>query len=250
NKQQLHNYNKQQLHKEKHNNSMKEMKLVWSPERATNSYIDTVQAVSTTQCHLSSESGVAELLSAMAAGWNAQLIVETWSRGGVIPSSLGLAIASRHTGGRHVCIVPDERSRLEYAKSMGEAGMSPEIMVGEPEEVMDGLIGIDFLVVDSRRKDFPRVLRLAKLSNKGAVLICKNANFISNMDSSYIWRSVVARGLRRLVRSVFLPVGKGIHMAHFSAAGGGGENSVSAVKHNRWIKHVDQRTGDVHFIRK
>jgi hypothetical protein len=128
-------------------------------------------------------------------------------------------------------------------------------MVGEPEDVMEGIIGIVFLVVDSRRKDFARVLRLAKLSSKGAVLICKNANFISKMDSGFIWRSVVARGLRRLVRSVFLPVGKGIHMAHFSAAGGGGENTVTAMKlkgrtPNRWIKHVDQRSGDVHFIRK
>ncbi|XP_004511649.1 uncharacterized protein [Cicer arietinum] len=228
---------------------MKGMKLVWSPDKASNAYIHTVQA-----CEIFNESGVAELVSAMAAGWNAQLIVETWSRGGVIPTSVGLAIASRQTCGRHVCIVPDERSRSEYAKSMGEAGMSPEIMVGEPEEVMDGLIGVDFLVVDSRRKDFPRVLRLAKLSGKGAVLICKNANFISKMDSGFIWRSVVARGSRRLVRSVFLPVGKGIHMAHFSASGC--DNSVSAMNHkghaisNRWIKHVDQRSGDVHFIRR
>ena len=235
------------------NNSMKDMKLVWSPERATNSYIDTVQAVTTIN-NLPRESGAAELVSSMAAGWNAQLIVETWSYGGVIPTSVGLSIASGHTGGRHVCIVPDERSRSEYAKSMAEAGMSPEVLVGEAEEVMDGLVGIDFLVVDSRRKDFTRVLRLAKLSSNGAVLICKNANFISKMDSGYIWRSVVARGSRRLVRSVFLPVGKGIHMAHFSAAGGG-ENSVAAMKHkgrgvHKWIKHVDQRSGDVHFIRK
>ncbi|XP_058772906.1 uncharacterized protein LOC131647008 [Vicia villosa] len=234
----------------KDSNSMKEMKLVWSPERATNSYIDTVEAVSTSKCQLSNESGVAELVSAMAAGWNAQLIVETWSRGGVIPTSVGLSIASRHTGGRHVCIVPDERSRSEYAKVMGESGMLPEIMVGEPEEVMDGLVGIDFLVVDSRRKDFSRVLRLAELSGKGAVLICKNANYISKMDSSYIWRSVVAKGSRRLVRSVFLPVGKGLHMAHLSAAGGGESPHKGNVIPNRWIKHVDQRSGDVHFIRK
>lgn len=199
---------------------------------------------------------MAELISAMAAGWNTQLIVETWSQGGVIPTSVGLAVASRHTCGRHVCVVPDERSRSEYAKSMGEAGiMSPEIVVGEPEEVMGGLVDIDFLVVDSRRKDFPRVLRLAKLSGKGAVLICKNANsMISKMDSSFIWRSVVARGSsRRLVRSVFLPVGKGLHMAHFSATGG--DNSLKhkgtgSTHAKRWIKHVDQRSGDVHFIRR
>ncbi|XP_061357775.1 uncharacterized protein LOC133302068 [Gastrolobium bilobum] len=229
------------------------MKLVWSPERASKAYIDTVQS-----CKIFHESGVAEMVSAMAAGWNAQLIVETWSQGGVIPTSVGLAIASHHTGGRHVCIVPDERSRSEYAKSMCEAaGMSPEIMVGEAEEVMDGLVGIEFLVVDSRRKDFPRVLRLAKLSSKGAVLVSKNACCSSKTGSSFIWRSVLGQGSRRLVRSVFLPVGKGLHMAHLSATVC--NNSVSPLKAGnghghghakRWIKHVDQQSGDVHFIRR
>ena len=191
------------------------------------------------------------MVSAMAAGWDAQLIVETWSQGGVIPTSVGLAIARRHTGGRHVCIVPDERSRSEYAASVGKAGMSPEIVVGEPEEVMGGLVGIDFLVVDSRRKDFPRVLRLAKLSTKGAVLLCKNAK----TGSSFKWRSVLGQGSSRVVRAVFLPVGKGLDMAHVSAASTTttGVNSVnSGVKAGgkRWIKHVDQRSGDVHYIRR
>ena len=107
---------------------------------------------------------------------------------------------------------------------------------------MEGLVGVDFLVVDSRRKDFTRVLRLAKLSNKGAVLLCKNAN--SN-SKGFIWRSLVAKGSsRRLVRSAFLPVGKGLDMAHVSASGG---NNSSG---HRWIKHVDQHSGDVHFIRR
>jgi hypothetical protein len=184
----------------------------------------------------------------MAAGWNAQLIVETWSRGGVIFTSVGLAVASHHTGGRHVCIVPDEESRTEYEQSMDDAGMSAEIVVGEAEKVMESLVGIDFLVVDSRRKDFSRVLRLARLSAKGAVLIRKNAN--SKRGSGFIWRSVVAEGSGRLLRSVFLPVGKGIDMAHFSGAGV--NKSVTAMKgrSKRWIKHVDQLSGDVHFIRR
>ncbi|EEF50995.1 uncharacterized protein LOC8272146 [Ricinus communis] len=131
------------------------MKLVWSPEPALKAYIETVKS-----CEIFQESSVAELVSAMAAGWKANLIVETWSHGGVIATSIGLAIASRHAGGRHVCIVPDERSRTDYAKVMGEAGMLPEIIVGEPEEVTERLDGIDFLVVDSRQKEFARVLRL------------------------------------------------------------------------------------------
>ncbi|KAK7264450.1 hypothetical protein RJT34_32059 [Clitoria ternatea] len=218
------------------------MKLIWSPDTASKAYIDTVQS-----CGVFRESGVAELVSAMAAGWNAQLIVETWSsEGGVMATSMGLAIARAHTGGRHVCIVPDERSRSEYAESMGELGMSAEIVLGEAEEVMEGLEGIDFLVVDSRCRNFSRVLRLAKLSGNGAVLMCKNASFRSVPNSSFKWRSVLDEGSRRLVRSVFLPVGKGLDMAHVSALGGD-SNKVSA---KRWIKHLDPLSGELHVIRR
>ena len=197
------------------------------------------------QCELYHESGVAELVSAMAAGWNARFIVETWSQGGATATSIGLAVASSHTNGRHVCIVPDERSRLEYVQALEEAGMSPEVIVGGSEEVMNGLNGIDFMVVDSQRKDFSRVLRLAKLSNRGAVLVCKNAN--SKSASSFRWRSVIDDGSRRLVRSVFLPVGKGLDIAHVATSGG---KSGSGKGERRWIKHVDRQSGEEHVIRK
>ncbi|OIV92760.1 hypothetical protein TanjilG_00894 [Lupinus angustifolius] len=216
------------------------MKLAWSAERASKAYIHTVQS-----CQNFHESGVAEMISAMAAGWNTKLIAETWSQGGVISTSMGLSIAKHYTGGRHVCIVPDERSRSEYSSRMIETGMSPEIMVGEADEVMNDLVGIDFLVVDSRRKDYHRVLRLAKLSNKGAVLVCKNVSSKPDSSSSFMWRSVLGQGSsHKLVRSVFLPVGKGIEMAHVSPTG---VNNL--VKGKRWVRHVDQRSGDVHFIR-
>ncbi|KAE8712854.1 peptidyl-tRNA hydrolase ICT1 [Hibiscus syriacus] len=214
------------------------MKLVWSPETASKAYIDTVKS-----CQLHHDSGVAELVSAMAAGWNARFIVETWSLGGAIATSVGLAVASSHTNGRHVCMVPDERSRLAYVEALEEAGISrPEVIVGEPEEVMDGLNGIDFMVVDSQRKDFSRVLRLAKLSNRGAVLVCKNAN--SKSASSFKWRSVTDDS----VRSVFLPVGKGLDIAHVATTSGG--NSSSCKGKRRWIKHVDRQSGEEYVIRK
>ncbi|KAE8657351.1 peptidyl-tRNA hydrolase ICT1 [Hibiscus syriacus] len=219
------------------------MKLVWSPETASKAYIDTVKS-----CQLYHESGVAELVSAMAAGWNARFIVETWSLGGATATSVGLAVASSHTNGRHVCMVPDERSSLAYVEALEEAGMSrPEVIVGEPEEVMDRLNGIDFMVVDSQRKDFSRVLRLAKTSNRGAVLVCKNAN--SKSASSFKWRSVVDDGSRRLVRSVFLPVGKGLDIAHVATTSSGGISSSGKGK-RRWIKHVDRQSGEEYVIRK
>ncbi|CAI0420086.1 unnamed protein product [Linum tenue] len=123
----------------------------------------------------------------MAAGWNAKFIVETWSRGGPVATSIGLAVASRHSGGRHVCVVPDENSRSEYLQALRQAGgAANQVVVGEAEEVMQGLEGIDFLVVDSRRKDFARALRAAKLSGRGAVLVCKNAS--SKQAASFRWR--------------------------------------------------------------
>ncbi|KAL9438712.1 hypothetical protein AB3S75_024395 [Citrus x aurantiifolia] len=218
------------------------MKLVWSPETASKAYIDTVKS-----CELFHESGVAELVSAMAAGWDARLIVETWSHGGATATSVGLAVASRHTGGRHVCLVPDERSRSEYVHALGEAGFSPQVITGEAddEDLMDGLVDIDFLVVDSRRKDFARVLRLANLSSRGAVLVCKNA--YSRNDSTFRWKNVLDGRSRRLVRSVYLPVGKGLDIAHVATSGA---VSSSAKGGSRWIKHLDRQSGEEHVIRK
>ncbi|KAI9072499.1 hypothetical protein K1719_045546 [Acacia pycnantha] len=176
------------------------MKLTWSPDSASKAYLDTVKT-----CQVSRESGVAELVAAMAAGWNAQFIAETWMLGGAIATSIGLAIARSHTGGRHVC-----GSRRTVG--IGTEGFLESIQIGEIEQ--------------QRR-----------------VLVSKNAN--SKSASRFRWRSAVdEESSRRVVRSVFLPVGKGLDIAHVSAAGGGNYGM------KRWIKHFDQRTGELHVIRK
>ncbi|XP_062086981.1 uncharacterized protein LOC133793699 [Humulus lupulus] len=222
------------------------MKLIWSPETASQAYIETVKS-----CEKFTESGVAELLSAMAGGWNAKLIVEAWSHGGPMATSVGLAVAARHTGGRHVCIVPDERSRQEYLKAMriGGAGSNafpmPEVVVGEAGPAMADLLGVDFLVVDSKRRDFGRVLRVAKVSSRGAVFACKNA-WQRNV-SAFRWQWAVERGTR-VVRSVFLPVGKGLDIAHIGSSNG--ETAGSRKAPSRWIKHIDQRSGEEHVFRE
>ncbi|CAA3033803.1 Hypothetical predicted protein [Olea europaea subsp. europaea] len=217
------------------------MKLVWSADTASKAYFDTVKS-----CELYKESGVAELISAMAAGWKAKLIVETWSRGGAIATSIGLAVASRHGGGRHICIVPDEESRVEYVAAMEKSRMSSQVVVGkaEVEEVVENLEGIDFLVVDSRRNEFARILRVAKLGQRGAVLICKNAN--SRAASDFRWRSVVD-GESRIVRSMFLPVGRGLDIAHVGARG---ESTAFGKGERRWIKRIDRQSGEEFVIRK
>ncbi|KAK6137676.1 hypothetical protein DH2020_028602 [Rehmannia glutinosa] len=218
------------------------MKLVWSPETASKAYIDTVKT-----CGLSNESGVAELVSAMAAGWNAKLVVETWSQGGPTATSVGLAVATHHTGGKHICVVPDESSKSEYVAAVRKHGQQPaDVMVGPPEKAVEGLEGIDFLVVDCRRNDFARILSVAKLGHRGAVLMCKNAS--SRAASDFRWRSVIG-GKSRIVRSVFLLVGKGLDIAHVGARGGGGGEGGGEGQ-SRWIKHIDQQSGEEFVIRK
>ena len=252
------------------------MRLVWSPETASEAYIDTVKAVSMhtlkpklnppllsylymytnyiygcffifMQCQNFKESSIAELLSTMAAGWNAKLIVQAWSLGAPIVTSIGLAIAARHTRGRHVCIVPDEHSRLEYTNAMREhadVAPTPEVVVGEAEATMAGLVGVDFLVVDCNRGDFARVLRFAKLGQRGAVLACKNARE-RNAVSEFRWHGVLQSGTR-VVRTVFLPVEKGLDIAHVGSTTGG---SSRWGRPGRWIRHIDARSGEEHLFR-
>ncbi|KAL5728082.1 hypothetical protein ACHQM5_001205 [Ranunculus cassubicifolius] len=217
------------------------MKLVWCPDTASKAYIETVKS-----CEVFQESAVAELVSAMAGGWNPELIVETWYKGGQITTSVGLAVASRHiSGSRHVCIVPDEETQARYIEEMREAcDISPEVMVGEIEEVMNGLVGIDFLVVDGRRKDFIKALRLANLSHRGAVLVCKNSG--PRSYSGFRWRNVVDSG-SRIVRSASLPVGQGVEIAYVAT----GRGSSSAGKGaSRWVRHIDHESGEEHVYRR
>ncbi|KAI7746533.1 hypothetical protein M8C21_004675 [Ambrosia artemisiifolia] len=218
------------------------MKLVWSPEMATKAFMDTVKS-----CDIYQGSSVTELISAMAAGWNAKLIVETWCHGDVTTTSVGLAVASTHTCGRHVCIVPDQESGTEYATAMAKYGMSPEVIVGEPEKVVNELDVIDFLVVDSRKHEFDRILKAATFGHRGAVLVCKNAS--SMAVSGFRLRSLFDDGgSRRIVRSVFLPVGNGLDIAHVAAVESG--SGSGKVKNNRWIKRVDRQSGEEFLIRK
>ncbi|KAJ0798934.1 hypothetical protein HanLR1_Chr00c2437g0844051 [Helianthus annuus] len=193
------------------------MKLVWSPEIAAKAFTDTVKS-----CELFEGSSAAELVSAMAAGWNAKRIVETWSRGGVTTMSIGLSVASIHTRGRHVCIAPDEDSKAEYIAAMNKAGMSPEVM-----------------------NNLGRVIKEAKFGHRGAVLVCKNAAAVA---ADFQLRSLFDGGSRRIVRSVFLPVGKGLDIAHVAA----GENGSGSdkVKKSRWIRRVDKHSGEEFMIRK
>lgn len=197
------------------------------------------------------ESSAAEFISAMAGGWKSKLIVEAWTNNnGAIASSIGLAIAAHHSGGRHVCIVPDEMSKREYISAMGTfcgRFLLPEIMVGDASVLLlERLPGIDFLVVDGHRKDVSSIFSFAKLSHLGAVVVCKNSS--KSKFFGLRWNRVLGRAAK-VVRSLILP--NGLDIAYVAAAASASAADDDSRKGpNRWIRQIDQKSGEEHVYRR
>lgn len=190
----------------------------------------------------------------MAAGWNANLIVETWSEGETIAISVGLNVASQHTNARHICILPNARSQTAYLEAMTQQSCSnlPETIIINEEEsssssesTMQTLQGIDFLVVDWDQKEFAaNVLRNAAFGSRGAVVVCRNG--YRRSTSCFSWTKTFSD--RKVVRTVTLPVSGGLEIAHVAAARSSGKSDTNSKR--KWIKHFDQRSGEEHVIRK
>lgn len=189
----------------------------------------------------------------MAAGWNATLIVETWSEGETIAISVGLNVASQHTNARHICIVPNAISEAAYLQAMTQQSCStlPEtIIMNEEEEensenMMQKLQGIDFLVIDWDQKGFAaNVLKNAAFGSRGAVVVCRSG--YRRSTSCFSWTKSFSD--RNVVRTVTLPVSGGLEIAHVAAARGSGKSDNNNKR--KWIKHIDQRSGEEHVIRK
>ncbi|PHT59141.1 hypothetical protein CQW23_01504 [Capsicum baccatum] len=235
------------------------MTLVWSPETASKAYLDTIQT-----CGISSKTSIAEFLSAMAAGYNSTLIVEAWTKHenlhdiSNITTSIGLAIAAKHTHGRHVCMVEDEASRVKYVSAMQKLSSAdvslPEVVVGvlQVEEITRKMNRpIDFLVVDGggRSRDFVKALITSvKLNQHGAILALIRRN--SSSTTALSWKEVILDITKlSVVRSITLPFGSyGLEIAYI--ASNNIRNTKSKYNPKRWIRHVDQESGEEHLIRR
>lgn len=176
------------------------MKLVWCPDTASKAYIDGVRAIAAAADY-SDGGGSAELVAAMAGGWNAQLIVDAPADSAPPPSpsapspnnsppatSLALAAAARHTGGRY--------ARLDA---------HPDEPAAAAKAAMARLEGVDLLVLDARRRDAAAVLRAARPGPRGMVVVLRHADNTA-ASASAVPLGRMAAGTR-LVRAAYLPIG-------------------------------------------
>lgn len=195
------------------------MKLVWCPETASKAYIEGVKTLAGENQH-HEETDVAEFISAMAGGWRAQLIIDAQSNSNPTSTSLALMTAARHTRGKYVSLSEDE---------------------AEPKDFMRQLKGVDYLVVDGKRRDVVSVVKEARPGPRGMVVVRYNAR-----KNNVVSGAVFSAGMR-VVRSVLLPIGEGVEVVHVGVGKG---PSLGKSGRSRWIKHIDEDTGEEHLFRR
>lgn len=229
------------------------MKLVWCPDTASKAYIDGVRAIAAAADY-SDGGGSAELVAAMAGGWNAQLIVDAPADSAPPPSpsapspnnsppatSLALAAAARHTGGRY--------ARLDA---------HPDEPAAAAKAAMARLEGVDLLVLDAAA-----VLRAARPGPRGMVVVLRHADNTAasaSASASAAPLGMMAAGTR-LVRAAYLPIGAGgLEVLHVGVGEGPSLPTTTTQQHGhsrrrhgpggRWIRHVNHRTGEEHVFRR
>ncbi|XP_028798121.1 uncharacterized protein LOC114753596 [Neltuma alba] len=210
----------------------------WSAENATKAYLTTLK-----MGQRAKEPDVAEFISALAAGNNAQLMVVAC--GGALGSTTQALVAASHqTGGRVICTVRNLEHLNAYKKSMGISELRQvEFVIGEPQELLTTQYDVaDFVLVDCKMENYEEVLRAVDRvrgrKQNGTVVVGYNA-----------FRSRGSFGSK----TQFLPIGEGLLVTKFTGRNNNNNsnnnNMGMKVRRSRWIVKVDKCTGEEHVFR-
>ncbi|VFQ80567.1 unnamed protein product [Cuscuta campestris] len=178
----------------------------------------------------------AEFVSALAAGNNARCTVVACSSH-ADSITLALAAASHQTGGRVVCILPED-GLLEASRASLDSSVV-EFVVGDAEELLSGdYREADFVAIDCNLENHEGIFKSVQWSGRP----CNTVVLGYNAFGKRSWRS--SGGLRISL----LPIGEGLLMTRIASA-----NKKSGVvgmeKRGRFVVKVDKCTGEEHFFR-
>ncbi|KAL5863323.1 hypothetical protein ACOSQ3_000837 [Xanthoceras sorbifolium] len=241
------------------------LKMEWNAASATNAYLDTLQLCSDykRQCdswRKTQEPGSDEFISALAAGMKAKLIVEVSST--VSPSTLALAAAARHTGGRFVCILP-EPVLAESKKVIKDSGLKDivEFKTGDPTELLSHYGDIDFSVIDCKNDNYTRLLKLLNVNHEKSVVVANNLV----CEKKGLGGHVKGKKDRVQVRSMKHPIGKGMEITTISRRNETEKRDHGHIRSrfkietkndvtkrtgkSRWVVKVDEKSGEEHIFR-
>lgn len=174
------------------------------------------------------EPNVAEFISALAAGNNAQLMVVACDNA-ANSSTLALVAAAHQTGGRVVCILRGSEEYKLSKKILGLDASHVEFVIGNAQSLLlSHFREADFVLIDCNLENHEGILRAVQAARKrnGAVVVGYNA------FSKGTWRSTGSK-------TQLLPIGEGLLVTRIAAS----------VKRSHWIVKVDKCTGEEHVFR-
>ncbi|KEH42827.1 putative S-adenosyl-L-methionine-dependent methyltransferase [Medicago truncatula] len=208
----------------------------WSAENATKAYLSTLK-----MGQKAKEPNVAEFISALAAGNNAQMMIVACAN--VADSTtLALIAAANQTGGQVICIVPNHKDLIASKHVLGIASHQVQFMVGKAQEVLmlDQYEAADFLLIDCNIKNHEEIL---KTIQEG-----RNVNVVgyNGFSCKGSWLSCGSK-------TQLLPIGEGLLVTRFGISENnspryGTSRSMGKIK-SRWVVKVDKCTGEEHVFR-
>ncbi|KAK6936346.1 Protein of unknown function DUF1442 [Dillenia turbinata] len=208
----------------------------WSAENATKAYLSTIKMGKRAK-----EPNVAEFISALAAGSNAQLMVMACA-GTADPTILALVAAAHQTGGRVVCILGCVNELRSSKEALGLEANCIEFVIGDAQTLLfDDYREADFVLIDCNIENNEGIVQAMQegRKQKGAIVLGYNA-FCKGS-----WRPSGSR-------TQLLPIGEGLLMTRIGAqaqAKFGGNGRPSSGKRSHWVVKVDKCTGEEHVFR-
>lgn len=188
------------------------------------------------QMQKAKEPDVAEFISALAAGNNAQLMVVACA-GAADSNMLALVAAAHQTGGRVVCILHGFEDLHLSREVLGLDACHVEFVIGEAQKLVSTRYReADFVLIDCNLEDQEGIFEAVKGVRKqsGAIVVGFNALCNGSWWSS---RS----------RTQFLPIGEGLLVTRVAA-----EPKISSscgIGKSHWVVKVDRFTGEEHVFR-
>ncbi|KAI4351897.1 hypothetical protein L6164_006199 [Bauhinia variegata] len=208
----------------------------WSAENATKAYLSTLK-----MGQKAKEPDVAEFISALAAGNNAQLMVVACA-GAANSTILALVAAANQTGGHVICIVHSLEEINASRNALGVAAHRVQFVIGEAQDLLlSQYESADFVLIDCKLENHEQILRAVEVGGKqnGTVVVGYNA------FSKGSWWSCGSK-------TQLLPIGEGLLVTKFGETGNGNSpkyGSGMGRSKSRWVVKVDKCTGEEHVFR-
>ncbi|XP_020228913.1 uncharacterized protein LOC109809906 [Cajanus cajan] len=207
----------------------------WSAENATKAFLNTLKLGQKAK-----EPAVAEFISALAAGNNAQQMVMACA-GAADSTTLALVTAAHQIGGHVCCIVPSHEYLSASKNALGVNASQVQFIVGEAQQELVLLSQADFVLIDCNLVSHGEIVGAIQCGGmkNGAIVVGYNA-----LSSKGAWWSCGSK-------TQLLPIGKGLLVTRFGAIGTSPKcgSGMSKTRSSRWIVKVDKCTGEEHVYR-